>query len=238
MSAGHSSRPPFAGVVAIDGPSGAGKSTVARLLAKELGARYLDTGAMYRAVTWAVLRAGVSPDDADAVSAVAARVQLEVSTDADSSGIAVDGHPVDEEIRGPAVTAAVSAVSSVPAVRHRLVRLQRELIGAGGIVVEGRDIGTVVAPKAGVKVFLTASPDARADRRSAEHGATAPDERAAMAAALERRDTLDSSRAVSPFQPAADAVVLDTTFLPVAEVVARLRALADAAVAGGPTPGR
>jgi cytidylate kinase len=148
---------PFRGVVAIDGPSGSGKSTVARQLALQLRARYLDTGAMYRAVTWAVLQAGIAPDDASAVADIAERSQLTVSTDALSPAIAVGSRPVDAAIRTPSVTSAVSAVSAIPAVRHVLVQQQRRLIGAGGIVVEGRDIGTVVAPEAEVKVFLTAS---------------------------------------------------------------------------------
>ncbi len=217
----------FGGVVAIDGPSGAGKSTVARGLALRLRSRYLDTGAMYRAVTWAVLCAGVAPDDAEAVAAIAERSQLTVSTDAQAPGITLNNLPVDAEIRSPAVTSAVSAVSAVPVVRQILVRLQRELIGAGGIVVEGRDIGTVVAPGAAVKVFLTAATRVRAGRRGAELGATLPDQLAATQADLSRRDTLDSTRVHDPLTPAADAVILDTSHLGVAEVVARLLTLVD-----------
>jgi cytidylate kinase len=226
--------PPFRGVVAIDGPSGSGKSTVARELAVLLRARYLDTGAMYRAVTWAALRAGIAPDDTDAVADLAERSRLVVSVDPQAPGIAVDGRPVDAEIRSPAVTSAVSAVSAIPAVRRVLVQQQRRLIGAGGIVAEGRDIATVVAPEAAVKVFLTASTGVRAGRRGAETGTTGPDGLAATAADLSRRDTLDSTRLLSPLALAADAVILDTSELGVAEVVARLLRLVEVASAGRP----
>ncbi len=224
MSARVESR--FSGVIAIDGPSGAGKSTVSRQLAAQLGARYLDTGAMYRAVTWAVLQAAVPVDDAVAVADVVRHTRLEVSTDPGDPGVTVNGVAVDAEIRSPAVTGAVSTVSAVPDVRRCMVDLQRKLIGAGRIVVEGRDIGSVVAPDAELKVFLTASADARADRRSTEIGATGVDGVAATAAELSRRDRLDSTRAASPLRPAPDAEIIDTTQLAVAEVVARLVALA------------
>src|SRR6266550_9105152 len=131
---------PLPGVIALDGPSGTGKSTVARALAMRLGLRYLDTGAMYRAVTWAVLQAGADPADADAVGRIAETVTVELSTDPHHLWVVLDGRPVDRPIRSAAVTAAVSPVSAVPRVRRRLVAEQRELIGAGGIVVEGRDI--------------------------------------------------------------------------------------------------
>ncbi len=209
-------------VVAVDGPSGSGKSTVSRRLAAALGARYLDTGAMYRAVTWAVLRAGVDPHDAARVAAVADRVRLTVGTDPAAPHINVDGVSVDAPIRGVDVTAAVSAVAAVPAVRTRLVALQREIIAAADrIVVEGRDIGTVVAPDADLKVFLTASVDERARRRSGETNADVD----STAADLTRRDRLDSGRAVDPLRRAADAVELDTTRLGIDDVVARLREL-------------
>ena len=223
---GSAPGPRFAGVVAIDGPSGAGKSTVSRLLASRLSARYLDTGAMYRAVTWAVLQAGIGLDDEDAIAELAAGIELAVSTDPESPGIAVDGKPVDAEIRGSAVTGAVSAVSAVPEVRRLLVQLQRELISGGAIVAEGRDIGSVVAPEATVKVFLTASADARADRRSTELGMSGDEDVGATAADLTRRDHLDSTRATSPLQPAVGEVVIDTTRLGIADVVERLAELA------------
>ncbi|SCL30094.1 cytidylate kinase [Micromonospora pallida] len=209
-------------VVAVDGPSGSGKSTVSRRLAAGLDARYLDTGAMYRAVTWAVLRSGVDPADAEAVAKVAGEIDLRIGTDPQGYGVTVDGVAVDADIRGPEVTGAVSAVAAVPAVRALLVARQREMIThAGRIVVEGRDIGSVVAPEAELKVYLTASEVARARRRSAEDAA----DEAATAADLARRDRLDSTRTADPLQQSADAVVLDTTELGIDEVVARLREL-------------
>ena len=224
---------PFTGVVAVDGPSGSGKSTVSRRLATALGARYLDTGAMYRALTWAVLEASVDPSDASGVTSVLATAVIDVTTDPQSPSISVDGRGVDTEIRGPEVTAAVSAVAAVPAVRAALVAQQREIIGDGGVVVEGRDIGTVVAPDAVLKVFLTASPEARAQRRSAElPGADV----SATHADLVRRDRLDSSRKASPLQQAADAVVLDSTSLGIDEVVARLLGLLAAGEPAGARP--
>ncbi|WP_432954194.1 (d)CMP kinase [Micromonospora haikouensis] len=209
-------------VVAVDGPSGSGKSTVSRRLAVGLGARYLDTGAMYRAITWAVLRSGVDLTDAESVGKVAAEVDLRIGTDPQGYAVTVDGVTVDAEIRGPEVTGAVSAVAAVPSVRALLVARQREMIAkAGRIVVEGRDIGSVVAPDADLKVYLTASEAARAQRRSAEDATDV----AATAADLARRDRLDSTRKADPLQQAADAVVLDTTELGIDEVVDRLRAL-------------
>ncbi|MFI7437967.1 (d)CMP kinase [Micromonospora haikouensis] len=209
-------------VVAVDGPSGSGKSTVSRRLAVGLGARYLDTGAMYRAITWAVLRSGVDLTDAESVGKVAAEVDLRIGTDPQGYAVTVDGVTVDAEIRGPEVTGAVSAVAAVPSVRALLVGRQREMIAkAGRIVVEGRDIGSVVAPDADLKVYLTASEAARAQRRSAEDATDV----AATAADLARRDRLDSTRKADPLQQAADAVVLDTTELGIDEVVDRLRAL-------------
>jgi cytidylate kinase len=209
-------------VVAVDGPSGSGKSTVSRRLAEALGAAYLDTGAMYRAVTWAVLDAGVDPSDAAAVAAVCARVRLEIGTDPGRQHVRVDGVAVEGPIRGVEVTAAVSAVSAVPAVRAALVARQREIIAAAGrIVVEGRDIGTVVAPDADLKVYLTASVDERARRRSDENRVDVD----TTAADLRRRDKLDSTRAADPLRRAPDAVELDTTRLGIDEVVSRLREL-------------
>ena len=213
-------------VVAVDGPSGSGKSTVSRRLASAIGARYLDTGAMYRAVTWAVLRCGVDPQDVEAVAKVAGETTLEIDTDPQAPRISADGTAVDTQIRGPEVTAAVSAVAAVPAVRALLVARQREIIAAvGRIVVEGRDIGSVVAPDADLKVYLTASADARAQRRSAEFAA----DLLFTAADLARRDRLDSTRSADPLRRIDDAVELDTTTLTIDEVVTRLRELLDEA---------
>ena len=210
-------------VVAMDGPSGSGKSSASRAVARALGLRYLDTGAMYRAITWWMLRQGVDPDDPPAVAARCGEAVIEVGTDPDSPAISVDGVDVGRPIRTAEVTAAVSAVSAVPEVRERMVAEQRRIIAdsaaAGGIVVEGRDIGSVVAPDAPVKIFLTASADARARRRAAElDGTTAEAQRAAMA----RRDAFDSTRRTSPLTKAADAVELDTTALHLEEVISEV----------------
>ncbi|WP_375482885.1 (d)CMP kinase [uncultured Jatrophihabitans sp.] len=219
------SSPAFTGVVALDGPSGTGKSTVARRLAERLDARYLDTGAMYRAATVAALRAGVGLDDGVAVTRVVETAEIEISTDPGAVSVLLDGEPVDAQIRSAETTAAVSAVSAVPAVRAQLVAAQRDLIGDGGIVVEGRDIGSVVWPSARPKVYLTASAEARAARRAGELQADV----AAIAADIARRDGLDSSRAASPLTQSADAVELDTTDLDIDQVVDRLVELAHAA---------
>jgi cytidylate kinase len=210
-------------VIAIDGPSGSGKSTVARRVAAALHLRYLDTGAIYRALTWAVLDRGVDPDDVDGVLSVARVAQIRVSTDPQAQAVSVDGRDVAPAIRDTAVTGAVSAVSAIPQVRERLVALQRAIIGAGGIVVEGRDIGTVVSPDSPVKVFLTASPEMRAARRSADTETTVGDrDVSSVQADLARRDTLDSTRAASPLAMAPDAVQLDSTAMDEDAVVARV----------------
>jgi cytidylate kinase len=220
-------------VIALDGPSGSGKSTVARALARQLQWRYLDTGATYRAATLAVLRSGVALDDAEAVSRTVAATEIVVSTDPDAAGTTLDGEDVSAVIRGPEVTAAVSAVSAVPEVRRRLVALQRELAGEQGAVLEGRDIGTAVFPGAPVKVFLDASPEVRASRRAGDTdtgvSATGPDVVSQVAADLARRDRLDSSRTSSPLQAAEDAVHLDSSSLDADAVVQRVLELARAA---------
>jgi cytidylate kinase len=217
-------------VIALDGPSGSGKSTVARALARRLGWRYLDTGATYRAATLAVLRAGADLTDDAAIASCVARAHIVVATDPDLPGTTLDGDDVSAVIRGPEVTAAVSAVSAVPQVRVQMVALQRSLAGADGAVLEGRDIGTAVFPDAPVKVFLDASPEVRASRRAgdADPGVRAEgsDVLTKVAADLARRDRLDSSRASSPLAPAADALQLDSSTLDPDAVVARVLALA------------
>lgn len=218
------------GVVAVDGPAGTGKSTVARRLAASLGARYLDTGAMYRAATLGVLRAGIDPAEVAAVCAEVARRRIEVSTDPDHPTVLLDGEDVAGEIRSPAVSRAVSPVSALPGVRERLVAQQRQIIAdataqGGGIVVEGRDIGTVVAPHAPLKVFLTATVEQRAARRAAQDGVK---DVGAVLRAVQRRDTIDSTRAASPLRAAEDAVELDTTTLDTEAVLERVRELAAA----------
>jgi cytidylate kinase len=213
--------------IAVDGPAGTGKSSVSRGLARQLGARYLDTGAMYRTVTLAVLRAGVDLGDAASIERASADVPLSVGFDPEEDRALLGGEDVSDEIRGDAVTAAVSAVSAVPAVRARLVSLQRELAaGAGSVVVEGRDIGTVVLPDADVKIFLTASAEERARRRNDQNVAKGlPDDYDAVLTDVQRRDHLDSTRAVSPLRAAEDAVVVDTSDMTEPQVVTLLLGL-------------
>ena len=193
-------------------------------MARALGARYLDTGAMYRIVTLAVLRAGVGPEDADAVEEIASKVQLSVSYDPDRISCYLAGEDVSTEIRGDEVTGAVSAVSSVPTVRTRLVELQRAMAtGPGNVVVEGRDIGTVVLPDAPVKIFLTASAETRARRRNDQNVAAGlADDYEGVLADVRRRDHLDSTRPVSPLRAASDAVIVDTSYMTEAQVIAHL----------------
>jgi len=215
-------------VVAIDGPAGTGKSTVSRGLARELGARYLDTGSMYRIVTLALVRAGVDLDDPGAIAA-AADVPLSIGYDPDVEEAFLGDEDVSAQIRGDEVTRAVSAVSAVSEVRTRLVAIQRELAtGPGSVVVEGRDIGTVVLPDAPVKIFLTASAETRARRRNEQNVAAGlPDDYETVLADVRRRDHLDSSRAVSPLCAAEDAVIVDTSDMNQTEVIAALRDLVD-----------
>jgi CMP/dCMP kinase len=203
-------------VVAIDGPSGSGKSSTSQGVATRLGLRYLDTGAMYRAITWWMLQHGVAVDDPAAVAARCGEPVIVSGTDPRAPTITADGVDVSQAIRSAEVTGAVSAVSAVPEVRARLLLLQRDAIDGGDIVVEGRDIGAVVAPDAEVKVFLTANASARAARRAAEEGGS---DLAATESSLLSRDRVDSTRAVSPLTRAADAVHLDTTPYTLDEVV-------------------
>ena len=198
-------------VLAIDGPAGSGKSTVARRLADELGLGYLDTGAMYRAVAFAALRRGLDPAAGEAVAELARQVDIEIG-----DTVRVDGEDATLEIRGVAVTTAVSAVAANPGVRTELVRRQRAWAEArGGGVLEGRDIGTVVFPDAALKVYLTASEDERARRRAVEMGASEAD----VATDMARRDRIDSTRSASPLSVPADALVIDTTGRSVDDIV-------------------
>jgi cytidylate kinase len=206
-------------IVAVDGPSGSGKSSVSRAVASRLGLRYLDTGSMYRAMTWWILQQRIHVHDPAVVAAVAGRPAIVAGTDPQAPSIEVDGVDVSGPIRSDEVTAAVSAVSAVPEVRSRMVQLQRAAIGTGGIVVEGRDIGTAVAPQAQVKVFLTASEHARAQRRAAEHSAADPE---TTKVSIRRRDQLDSSRPASPLRRADDATEIDATELTLDQVVQRV----------------
>lgn len=222
------------GVVAIDGPAGSGKSTVARGVADALRLLVLDTGAMYRAATLAALDTDADLADADAVTAAARQADIAVSEDG-SGTVQLDGRDVTDEIRGPAVTAAVSLVSAHPGVREVMVARQRAWVDRhDGGVVEGRDIGTVVFPDATVKVFLTASDEERARRRHRDEAAAArrPDVDA-VREALARRDALDSGRAMSPLRPADDALVIDTTGRTVDDVVLEIVARYASAIGVG-----
>ncbi len=205
-------------IIAIDGPAGSGKSTIARRLAQRLGLQYLDTGAMYRGVTFAALRRGIDPGDTADVARIVADVELEVGLDT----VLVDGVDATIEIRGPEVTRAVSLVAANPEVRSDLVRRQREWAAErGGGVLEGRDIGTVVFPDAQLKVYLTARPEVRAERRSKEVADLSYE---AVATDLARRDALDQGREASPLAEAPDALVVDTSDLTIDEVVEALAA--------------
>jgi len=217
-------------VIAIDGPSGSGKSSVSRAVATELGFDYLDTGSMYRAITWFIQDLGIDPDDAQAVAQSVAQLAMadviQPSIDPSEPGIGVSGKDISVEIRGPQVTQGVSAVSAVPAVRELMVNLQREIAAnsKSGIVVEGRDICAVVLPEAPVRLFITADPEARASRRAEETGQAV----AITMEDLAKRDLADSTRAVSPLEIAPGVRVIDTTYMDLSEVIAQVVDIASA----------
>lgn len=224
---------PTVTTIAIDGPAASGKSAVGAALAAGLGYRFFDTGAMYRAITWIALIRGIDVRDAVALAAFAERAKISV-LDAppgtvSPTGVVVDGEDATPHLRDPNVEASVSLVSRVPGVRAALVRIQRDLAAEGGVVMAGRDIGTVVLPDAGLKVYLDASREVRARRRAAQmrESGLEPDFDA-LVADLERRDGIDSSREASPLTAAADAVIINTDQLTVEEVVRRIEALAHA----------
>jgi CMP/dCMP kinase len=203
-------------VIAIDGPAGSGKSTIAKALATRLGLAYLDTGAQYRAVTFAALFRGIDPEDTDAVAALAESLELVV----DADGVRVDGIDATVEIRGPEVTRAVSVVAANPAVRADMRRRQKLWADEhGGGVIEGRDIGSVVFPDAELKLYLTASPEVRAQRRHREVTDLQYEE---VAAGIAHRDALDQGRADSPLVEAADAVVIDTSNRSVDDIIGEI----------------
>jgi cytidylate kinase len=214
-------------IIAIDGPSGSGKSSVSRAVATELGLEYLDTGSMYRAMTWFIQELGVDVNDAQTVANSAKADVIQPSIDPSEPGIRVAGRDVSLDIRGPEVTQGVSAVSAVPAVRELMVNLQRDIAANSkiGIVVEGRDICAVVLPEAPVRLFITADPEARANRRAKEIGA----EVTATKSDLEKRDLADSTRTVSPLEIAPGARVIDTTYMELSEVIAQVVDIARAA---------
>ena len=209
-------------IIAIDGPSGAGKGTVARAVASRLRYRHIDTGAMYRAIAWKALQEGVDLRDEQAVAAIGGRAAF----DLEDGRVAIDGHDVARAIRTPEIDQAASIVARHPAVRRALVARQRVFGAGGGVVMEGRDIGTVVFPGADVKIYLDASPEERARRRAADpaHGASEGRALTEVATALAERDRLDSTRAASPLAMAADAVHIETTGLGVEAVVERVLA--------------
>jgi len=203
-------------IIAIDGPSGAGKGTVARAVARELGYKHIDSGAMYRAVGWKSLRDGVPLDNEAEVAALAERSTIEVAT----ARVTIDGHDVTRAIRTPEIDRAAAAVARLPKVRAVLVERQRECGTRGGIVMEGRDIGTVVFPNADVKIYLDASPEERARRRAADPAHSGgPTAVADVATLLRTRDEIDRTRTASPLYAAKDAVIIDTTGKSVDEVV-------------------
>lgn len=207
-------------IIAIDGPSGAGKGTIARGVAARLKYRHLDTGAMYRAVAWKALQDGVDLREEAAVAGIGERA----SFDLEDGRVVIDGHDVSRVIRTPEIDAAAAHVARHPEVRRVLVARQRSLGAAGGVVIEGRDIGTVVFPDADVKIFLDASPEERARRRANDPAHRVPEGRELedVAIALAERDKIDSTRATSPLAMAADALHVETTDLPVDAVIERV----------------
>jgi cytidylate kinase len=213
-------------IVAIDGPSGAGKGTVARAVAARLGYHHVDTGAMYRAVAWKALREGIAIADEAAVARIGERATFEL----DQNRVVIDGHDIAAAIRTPEIDTAAAAVSRHPAVRRALVARQRAYGASGGIVMEGRDIGTVVFPSADLKIYLDASAEERARRRAADpaHTSSQGTQLSAVATAMAERDRSDSTRADSPLTVAADAVVVDTTGVPIAEVIEKVLRLVEA----------
>ena len=221
---GRSARPSLR--IAIDGPSGAGKGTVARAVAARLHYRHIDTGAMYRAVAWKAVHEGLDLGDEASVAALARRARIDVGDGA----ISIDGHDVRQAIRTPEIDAAAAAVARLPQVREVLIAQQRNMGGTGGVVMEGRDIGTVVFPDAEVKVYLDASPEERARRRAADTAHAAGKGGAAVqeiASALAARDRSDTTRAASPLALAPGAVLIDTTGMAIDAVVEQILALID-----------
>lgn len=211
------------GVIAIDGPAGAGKSTVARMLARRLGYLYIDTGSMYRAVAWKALQRGVSLEDAEQLISLAEQTEIRLVRDGDALRVYCDGQDVTDLIREPTVSQCVSQVAAVPGVRKRLVALQRKMASQGGVVMDGRDIGTYVLPDAPHKFYLTASLDQRTARRQKEllaKGFQVDFDR--LRSEIAERDRQDKEREVAPLVQAKDAVLIDTTGLCPEQVVVKI----------------
>jgi len=210
-------------VIAIDGPSGAGKSTVARLLAERLGYIYIDTGAMYRAIGWKAKREGIDPADEQGLAGLCSRTEVTIKQDNKNPSFFVDGIDVSSEIRTPEMGMLASAVSKSPAVRGRLLTLQRELGESGGVVMDGRDIGTVVFPDADLKFYLDASAEERGRRRYLELRAKGMDvDRARITQEIEQRDRQDSGREIAPLKQADDALLIDSSSMAIDEVLSRM----------------
>ena len=215
-------------IVAIDGPSGAGKGTVARTVSQTLGYRHVDTGAMYRAVGWKAIHDGVPFEDEDRLASLARSSDIVV----EGGVVSIDGHDITRAIRSPEIDKAAAAVARLPRVREVLVARQRQIGEQRGVVMEGRDIGTVVFPEADVKIYLDASPEERARRRANDPAHTGGQAgQAAVAASIEARDKSDTTRAASPLTLALDATLIDTTGMPIDEVVSRVMNLVEGKLA-------
>jgi cytidylate kinase len=218
-------------IIAIDGPAGAGKSTIAAHLAKRLGYLNIETGAMYRALALSALQSCVSPGDAAALMQLARTSRIQLTRTAEGNRVVLDGKDVTSRVREPDVTEAASRVSVHPPVREWMVARQREMGEQGGVIMEGRDIGTRVFPDADVKIFLDAAPQVRAERRVIQQGANAPEQARAVVTDMLERDRRDTTRPVSPLVPAPDAIIIDSSALTVDEVIARAEQIIDQVLA-------
>jgi CMP/dCMP kinase len=220
-------------IIAIDGPAGSGKSTIAARLARKLGYVNLESGAMYRALALKAMEQNVPLDDAEAVQQLAENTTIHLEPQGDGNRVLLDGRDVSQRIRQADVTAAASRVSAHPPVRKVLVARQRELGANGGVVMEGRDIGTAVFPNADVKIFLDADPAVRAERRVLQNGDSSADERQRVEAEIAARDQRDRTRVASPLIPAPDAIILDTTHKSIDDVIAAIEEIVGRKLSAG-----